>query len=108
MGGFGAPDRGGSRESKNSSLRANKKNAAKALKDGEKPKTQRPTVSERPPAALPPEPDAKTASIVDAGAQLASRQFDRDQQKARTPVADSRHLPLPVSRRLTHGPLHNV
>ncbi|PNW77279.1 hypothetical protein CHLRE_10g429601v5 [Chlamydomonas reinhardtii] len=81
MGGFGAPDRGGSRESKNSSLRANKKNAAKALKDGEKPKTQRPTVSERPPAALPPEPDAKTASIVDAGAQLASRQFDRDQQK---------------------------
>ncbi len=82
MGGFGAPDRGGSRESKNSSLRANKKNAAKALKDGDKPKVQRPTTSERPPAALAPDANEKLASIVDAGAQLGSRQFERDQQKA--------------------------
>ncbi|KAG2498007.1 hypothetical protein HYH03_004265 [Edaphochlamys debaryana] len=87
MGGFGAPDRGGSRESKKASLRANKQNLAKAAKLAEKPKGPRPTFTEPAPPALPPTPGC--AALVDAAAQLASRQFDRDQFKVLQRAASS-------------------
>ncbi|GLI68755.1 hypothetical protein VaNZ11_013208 [Volvox africanus] len=89
MGGFGAPDRGGSREGKKS-LRGNKQAIQKLVKDEQKGHVKavpRPTVSEKPPPAVPPAEGE--VALVDAAAQLASRQFDRDQFKVLQRAASS-------------------
>ena len=89
MGGFGAPDRGGSREGKKS-LRGNKQQIAKQLKDEQKghvPSGPRPSTTETPPPAVAAGASAaQGAALVDCGAQLINRQFDRDQFKVSGPV----------------------
>ncbi|GLC67726.1 hypothetical protein PLESTF_000599100 [Pleodorina starrii] len=64
------------------SLRGNKQALQKLVKDEQKGHVKsgpRPTLSEKPPPALIPAPGVH--ALVDAAAQLASRQFDRDQFK---------------------------
>lgn len=76
--GGGAPDRGGGRESKKASLRKNKKGLAEAAKTAGKPVGDRPAHSLRPQRLAA---SGHACAIIDCGAQLLNRQFDRDQLK---------------------------
>ena len=81
---YGAPDRGGGREGKKSSLRKSKVNAAEAAKKAlAKPREERPETSPAaPPVALPPLPPRATTAVhlADCFVNLVSRQFDRDRE----------------------------